>query len=61
MLTEHVTGNNGVLIYYGSRSTQPSRVRAFIDLAIERLGDSTEYVLCEAELISAEANGRKAL
>ena len=61
LLTEHVTDNIGVFIYYGSRTAQPSRVRAFIDLAIERLGNGTEYVLSDAELKTAEANGRRSL
>lgn len=47
-------------LYYGSRAAQPARVRAFIDLAIERLVDSTSFVLTSRELASAESKGRKA-
>jgi hypothetical protein len=50
-----------VFVYYGSRTAQPSRVRAFIDLAIERLADSSDYVVSDTELETAEANGRKAV
>ena len=39
---------------------QPKRVRAFIDLAVERLYGSGAYILTTKELASAESNGRKA-
>ncbi len=61
LLTGHVADNISVFVYYGSRTDQPSRVRAFIDLAIGRLENSTDYVLSEKELGTAEANGRKAI
>jgi len=61
VLTEHVADNMSIFVYYGSRTAQPSRVRAFIDLAIERLANSSDYVLSEKELAVAEANGRKAV
>ncbi|EJE51348.1 hypothetical protein PMI14_03963, partial [Acidovorax sp. CF316] len=44
----------------GSRSAQPLRVRAFIDLAVQRLADTPDYVLTGEELAAAEARGRKA-
>jgi len=61
LLTQHVTDDVGIYLYYGSRSLQPVRVRAFIDLAIERLAGGVEYVLTSKELAAAEANGLKAL
>lgn len=59
LLTAHVTDHMSVHVYYGSRAAQPSRVRAFIDLAVERLLNSADYVLDARELAMAEAKGRK--
>lgn len=59
LLTEHVADHMSVYLYYGSRAAQPTRVRAFIDLAVERLGDSSAYVLDADELRTAEAKGRR--
>jgi len=59
LLTSHVTDHMSVHVYYGSRAAQPSRVRAFIDLAVERLLNSPDYVLDARELAMAEAKGRK--
>jgi len=56
LLTRHVADHLGIYIYYGSRSSQPSRVRAFIDLAVQRLAGSGAFELSEEELASAEAN-----
>ncbi|MBK1713651.1 LysR family transcriptional regulator [Rubrivivax gelatinosus] len=61
LLTQHVTDHLSVHVYYGSRSAQPLRVRAFIDLAVERLADSAAYELSARELVTAEARGRKTL
>jgi DNA-binding transcriptional LysR family regulator len=61
LLTKHVTDDVGIYLYYGSRSSQPTRVRAFIDLAIERLGGGADYVLSSKELAAAEAKGLKGL
>ena len=60
LLTLHVADHVAMHVYYGSRSAQPARVRAFLDLAIERLSDSREFVLPLKELAAAEARGRKA-
>ena len=38
-------GTTHYFIYFGSRSSQPARARAFIDLAVKRLVDNREYVL----------------
>jgi len=61
LLTEHVTDHMSVHVYYGSRSAQPVRVRAFIDLAVERLASSAVYEMSNKELAAAEAKGRRAL
>jgi DNA-binding transcriptional LysR family regulator len=60
LLTAHVADHLGLFIYYGSRSAQPARARAFIDLVLERLADSPAYVVTAKELAAAEAKGRKA-
>ena len=59
LLTQHATDHMSVHVYYGSRTAQPSRVRAFIDLAVERLAGSSDYVLDARELAAAEAKGRR--
>jgi DNA-binding transcriptional LysR family regulator len=41
-------------IYFGSRTSQPTRARAFIDLAVERLVDNPAYVLSGEELRAGE-------
>lgn len=60
LLTDHVADDKSIFIYYGSRTAQPTRVRAFIDRAIERLADNTAYFLSPQEFKLAEAAGRKA-
>lgn len=60
LLTAHVTDHMSVHIYYGNRTAQPARVRAFIDMAVEALLDSKTYVLGEKELATAEARGSRA-
>lgn len=59
LLTSHIADDKSVFIYYGSRAAQPTRVRAFIDLAVQRLTNSTDYVLSADELKRAEAAGKK--
>jgi DNA-binding transcriptional LysR family regulator len=61
LLLEHVTDEYSLFLYYGSRAAQPARVRRFIDLAIERLTNNTEFVLSNEELASANAKGMEAL
>jgi DNA-binding transcriptional LysR family regulator len=53
LLLQHMTSHIGVHLYYGSRAAQPRRVRAFIDLTIERLLDAPDYVLGAKELAAA--------
>jgi len=59
LLTRHVVDHAGFFIYYGSRAAQPVRSRAFIDMAVERLTDSSDFVLSNEELAVAERRGFK--
>ena len=59
LMVRHVADRSGVFVYYGSRTALPSRVRAFIDVAIELLADSLAYILSTEELATAEAAGRR--
>ena len=58
LLAEHVSDHLGLYLYYGSRVAQPARVRAFIDLAIERLADNPALFLQPHELAPAPARLR---
>ena len=60
LLLQHMTDHIGVHVYYGSRSAQPRRVRAFIDLAVAQLLNSPTYVLSSKELSQASGAGRRA-
>lgn len=60
LLTQHVTDHTSVHVYYGSRTAQPTRVRAFIDLAVARLHGGAAFNLTAKELAAAESAGRKA-
>ena len=55
LLLDHMADIYSLYIYYGSRSAQPARVRRFIELAVDRLTDSTEFVLSRDELESARS------
>ncbi|RKT21149.1 hypothetical protein B0G69_4525 [Paraburkholderia sp. RAU2J] len=44
--TKHI----GLHLYYGNRTAQPKRVRAFLDLAFARLHDCNDYVLTDKEV-----------
>ncbi|MBS0315759.1 MAG: LysR family transcriptional regulator [Proteobacteria bacterium] len=54
VLAEHATDHLGLYLYYGNRAAQPRRVRAFIDLAIQRLAGNPSYVLSPKELAAAQ-------
>lgn len=55
VLLQHMSKHIGLHIYYGNRTAQPKRVRAFIDLAVQRLLNTPDYVLDETELAQAAA------
>ena len=59
LLTAHTADHHSVYLYYGSRTAQPARVRAFIDFCLERLVGNADYVLGDEELAAAEASGRR--
>jgi len=50
LLVDHIPDRYSYFVYYGSRSAQPARARAFIDLVVRRLIDNSEYVLSSKEL-----------
>ncbi len=37
LLSEHTLGWGSYFVYFGSRTSQPARARAFIDLVVKRL------------------------
>lgn len=53
ILLPNISANIGMHVYYGNRTAQPKRVRAFLDLTIARLRDCPDYVLSPKELASA--------
>ena len=61
LLTQHVADHASYFIYYGSRTSQPARAKAFIDLAVQRLLDSREFVLSDKELATAERQGLRSV
>ncbi|MEJ5128741.1 LysR family transcriptional regulator [Comamonas sp. MYb21] len=50
LLVEHTPEYIHYFVYFGSRSSQPARARAFIDLAVERLVDNPAFILSDEEL-----------
>jgi DNA-binding transcriptional LysR family regulator len=53
LLQDHVSDHIALHVYYGSRASQPKRVRAFVDLALARLLDNPSYVITAKELQAA--------
>lgn len=53
ILLDHMPDIASYFVYYGSRTSQPARARAFIDLAVERLTDCPQYFLSSKELAHA--------
>lgn len=50
VLVDHIPDHYSYFVYFGSRTSQPARARAFIDLAVKRLVGNREYVLADEEL-----------
>jgi DNA-binding transcriptional LysR family regulator len=50
ILIEHMADNYHLYVYFGSRTSTPTRVRNFIDLATERLSNNQQFVLSDSEL-----------
>ncbi len=59
LLVDHVPDHASYFVYFGSRTSQPARARAFIDLTVERLVGNSEYVLTQAELRPAGQKARR--
>ena len=59
LLVHHVADHISVHIYDGSRNSQPRRVRAFIDLAVEQFNGGKDFLLSGKELMAYEAAGRR--
>jgi DNA-binding transcriptional LysR family regulator len=59
LLIDHMPDRASYFVYFGSRSSQPARARAFIDLAVKRLVDNAEYVLSSKELRAVQARRRR--
>ncbi|MES2581248.1 MAG: LysR family transcriptional regulator [Pseudomonadota bacterium] len=55
ILLNHMSDRASYFVYFGSRQSQPARTRAFVDLAVERLTDSPQFVLSHKELVSAKS------
>jgi DNA-binding transcriptional LysR family regulator len=60
LLLSTISEHYGIYIYYGSRTAQPKRVRAFIDLAVAQLQDAPGVVLRRKELETAMQSWRGA-
>lgn len=58
ILVDHMPDYASYFVYFGSRTSQPARARAFIDLAVERLTDNPTYVLSDEELRSGQRTVR---
>ncbi|WP_309599637.1 LysR substrate-binding domain-containing protein [Klebsiella quasivariicola] len=57
LLTDNIADIHSLFLYYGSRIAQPLRVRRFIDLTIERLGNMNNLNLSTEELNKAHIQG----
>lgn len=58
VLVDHMPDHASYFVYFGSRTSQPARARAFIDLAVQRLHDRSEYVLSRSDLLGTPSSGR---
>lgn len=59
LLVDHIPDRSSYFVYFGSRSSQPARARAFIDLAAKRLVDNADYVLSAKELRGTQVRSRR--
>ncbi|HSI48699.1 MAG TPA: LysR family transcriptional regulator [Ideonella sp.] len=57
LLTGQLSERMGLYLYYAQRTQMPGRVRRFIDFAVDRLKDSTDFNLPLAELKSRSKRG----
>jgi DNA-binding transcriptional LysR family regulator len=54
VLIDYMPDVANYFVYFGSRKSQPARVRAFVDLALERLSNNSDYQLTKQELAQAK-------
>jgi DNA-binding transcriptional LysR family regulator len=59
VLVRHMSAHIGLHVYYGSRAAQPKRVRAFLDLAIARLHNCSEYVFADREVVQFSSRAKR--
>ncbi|CAD6553106.1 HTH-type transcriptional regulator PgrR [Paraburkholderia hiiakae] len=59
VLLKHMSAHIGLHVYYGSRAAQPKRVRAFLDLALSRLHNCSDYVLADKELVQFGSRSKR--
>ncbi|MEM5299760.1 LysR family transcriptional regulator [Burkholderia sp. JPY481] len=60
LLTQHVTQRESIYVYYRRRTEQPLRVRTFIDFAVSRLADNSQFFLTAEELSGSARRGGRA-
>jgi DNA-binding transcriptional LysR family regulator len=60
VLLDHMPDIASYFVYFGSKTSQPARARAFIDLAMQRLAGAPDCVLSNQELRSKHARGSRA-
>lgn len=58
ILVEHMPDYASYFVYFGSRTSQPARPRAFIDLTMERLTSNQKYGLSSKELLRGQREVR---
>ncbi|HEX2011993.1 MAG TPA: LysR substrate-binding domain-containing protein, partial [Roseateles sp.] len=58
LLIPHLAEHLGLYLYYGSRVAQPARVRAFIELAVQRVAGNSAFFLRPDELRAFQTTGR---
>lgn len=54
ILHQHMPDFGNYSVYFGSKTSQPARARAFIDLAVQRMAQNPDYLLSMEELQAAE-------
>jgi len=54
VLIDYMPDVASYFVYFGSRKSQPARVRAFVDLALQRLSNNSDYQLTKQELAQAK-------
>jgi len=58
LLVDHIPDRASYFVYFGSRTLQTARARAFIDLVVAKLVDNSQYVT-DKELRATRPRGRR--